>query len=46
MLYFFSVRKEFMNKIFNAEKEVDDLNIRPSSLNEYIGQEKLNQRKN
>lgn len=30
-----------MNKIFNAEKEVDDLNIRPSSLNEYIGQEKL-----
>ena len=30
-----------MNKIFNVEKEVDDLNIRPSSLNEYIGQEKL-----
>lgn len=30
-----------MNKIFNAEKEVDDLNIRPSSLEEYIGQEKL-----
>jgi Holliday junction DNA helicase RuvB len=30
-----------MNKIFNTEKEVDDLNIRPSNLKEYIGQEKL-----
>lgn len=30
-----------MNKIFNKEREVDDLNIRPNTLDEYIGQQKL-----
>ena len=30
-----------MNKIFDKTEIDDDLNIRPSTLNEYIGQEKL-----
>ena len=30
-----------MNKILDKEKQHDDLSIRPSKIDEYIGQEKI-----